>query len=81
MPQSKDSKEAMESFDAHNKGTETAIPDAEEGIHNKSEAAHLESTGHVKTTPEGYGKQGREPGSLKEPPQEPGRNGKGRHRE
>ena len=81
MAQSRDSKEAMESFDAHAKGTETAVPDAEQSTHNRSQAAHLGTEGHVHTSPEGYGKQGREPGIVNQPPQDPMRNGKGRSRE
>ena len=78
MPQSQNNKEAMEAFDAHG---ESAVPEAETRTHNRSQAAHLSSEDHVKTSPEGYGKQGREPGIVNQPPQDPTRNGKGRHRE
>ena len=77
MSQSKASKEAMEAFDSSN----NSVPAAEHGDHAKSHAAHTETEGHVHTSPDGYGKQGREPGSLKEPPQDPLRNGKGNQRQ
>ena len=73
MSQSKSSKEAMEAFDA---SKENAVPEAEQGDHAKSHAAHAEVAGKVHTSPDGYGKQGREPGTLKEPPQDPKRSGK-----
>ncbi len=72
MSQSKNSKEAMEAFDASN----SAVPAAGQGGHDKSHAAHTDVEGKAHTTPEGYGKQGREPGTLNEPPQDPKRNGK-----
>lgn len=73
MSQSKQSKEAMEAFDA---SKESAVPEADQGDHSRSHAAHLETEGKTHTTPEGYGKQGREPGTVNEPPQDPKRNGK-----
>ena len=79
MSQSKTSKEAMEAFD-NAKKQESAIP-GEHGDHSHSHAAHLETEGHVHTTPEGKGKQAREPGTLREPPQDPGRAGKTHHRQ
>ena len=79
MSQSKTSKDAMEAFDQANEAA--AVPAAETGTHARSHAAHLTEEGKVHTTPEGYGKQGREPGTLNEPPQEPSRNGKGHARE
>ena len=73
MSQSKTSKEAMKAFDASNKN---AVPPAEHGDHAKSHAAHTEIEGKAHTSTEGDGKQGREPGTLTEPPQDPKRNGK-----
>ncbi len=73
MSQSKTSKEAMEAFDA---SKQDAVPAAEHGDHAKSHAAHTEVAGKAHTSPEGYGKQGREPGTLTEPAQDPKRNGK-----
>ena len=79
MSQSKTSKEAMEAFD-NAKAHDSAVP-GEHGDHSRSHAAHLENEGHVSTIPEGYGKQGREAGTLKEPPQDPSRSGKTHHRQ
>jgi len=76
--QSKDSKQAMEAFDA---AKEQAVPEADHGDHAHSPAAHLGTEGHVHTEPEGKGKQGREPGTLRAPPQDPQRNGKTNHRQ
>ena len=57
-----------------------AIP-GDDKAHAHSHAAHLESEGKVHTSPEGYGKQGREPGTENQPPQDPNRNGKTHTRE
>lgn len=54
-------------------------PDAVPGsdnAHAHSHAAHLHTEGDVHTAPEGYGKQGREPGTVNQPPQDPKRSGK-----
>ena len=69
MSQSKDSKDAMEAFD-NAKAAESAVP-GQHGEHGHSHAAHLETEGKAKTEPQGYGKQGREPGTRIEPPQNP----------
>jgi hypothetical protein len=52
-----------------------AVP-GDDKAHAHSHAAHLDSEGKVHTSPEGYGKQGREPGTENQPPQDPNRNGK-----
>ena len=52
-----------------------ALP-RDNNAHGHSHAAHLQTEGHVHTSPEGYGKQGREPGIVNQPPQDPKRNGK-----
>ncbi len=52
-----------------------AVP-GDDNAHAHSHAAHLGSEGKVHTSPEGYGKQGREPGTENQPPQDPNRNGK-----
>ena len=57
-----------------------AVP-GNDKAHAHSHAAHLESEGKVHTSPEGYGKQGREPGTENQPPQDPNRNGKTHVRE
>ena len=57
-----------------------AVP-GEDKAHAHSHAAHLETEGKVHTSPEGYGKQGREPGTENQPPQDPRRNGKTHTRE
>lgn len=89
--QSRDSREAMEAFDAHGEsaahddseaGVASAIPGDEHGAHARSHAAHLDTAGHVKTSAhEEVGQQAREPGAERQPPQDPARSGKGRHRE
>ena len=77
MAQSQTAKEAMEAFDRAKQGGDAVGT----GSHAHSQAAHLETEGRVHTTPEGYGKQGREPGTVNQPPQDPKRNGKARGRE
>lgn len=58
------------------KGKEAdAVPGSDEA-HAHSHAAHLGTEGKVHVSPEGYGKQGREPGTENLPPQDPRRNGK-----
>ena len=52
-----------------------AVP-GEDKAHAHSHAAHLATEGNAHTVPEGNHKQGVEPGALREPPQDPGRNGK-----
>lgn len=52
-----------------------AVPE-DDTAHAHSHAAHLATEGSVHTSPENYGKQGREPGTLKEPPQDPRTSGK-----
>ena len=76
--QSKQSKEAMEAFDA---SKESAVPEADHGNHARSPGAHLQTEGKTHTEPEGKGKQGREPGTLNEPPQDPGRSGETHNRQ
>ena len=81
MAEGHDSKQAREAFEAAERDKNDAVPSAEQGSHAKSHAAHLQTEGNVHTTPEGYGKQGREPGTLNEPPQDPKTSGKAHHRE
>ncbi len=57
-----------------------AVP-GDDKAHAHSHAAHLGTEGKVHTSPEGYGKQGREPGTENQPPQDPNRNGKTHARE
>ena len=57
-----------------------AVP-GDDKAHAHSHAAHLGTEGHVHTLPEGDRKQGAEPGALREPPQDPRRNGKTHNRE
>ncbi len=57
-----------------------AVP-GEDTAHAHSHAAHLGTEGNVRTSPESYGKQGREPGTLKEPPQDPRGSGKTHNRQ
>jgi hypothetical protein len=52
-----------------------AVP-GDDKAHAHSHAAHLDTEGKAHTSPEGYGKQGREPGTENQPPQDPNRNGK-----
>ena len=58
------------------KGTHADAVPGDDTKHAHSHAAHLETEGKVHTSPEGYGKQGREPGTERQPPQDPNRNGK-----
>ena len=57
-----------------------AVP-GDDTAHAHSHAAHLATQGEVHTTPEGYGKQGREPGTVNQPPQDPRRGGKAHARQ
>jgi hypothetical protein len=57
-----------------------AVP-GDDMAHAHSHAAHLQTEGKVHTSHEGYGKQGREPGTENQPPQDPRRNGKTHNRE
>ena len=57
-----------------------AVPGSD-AAHAHSHAAHLQTEGEVHTSPEGYGKQGREPGTENQPPQDPHRSGKTHNRE
>lgn len=75
MAEGHDSRQAREAFEVSERDKNEPIPGAEQGGHAKSHAAHLETEGKAHTTPEGYGKQGREPGALNEPPQDPLRQG------
>ncbi|WP_419803988.1 hypothetical protein [Terriglobus sp.] len=75
MAEGHDSKQAREAFEAAERTKNSAIPGAEQGDHAKSHAAHLEVEGNVHTTPEGHAHQAREPGALREPPQDPQRVG------
>jgi hypothetical protein len=52
-----------------------AVP-GDDTAHAHSHAAHLASEGKVHLAAEGIGKQGREAGSLNQPPQDPNRDGK-----
>ena len=54
-----------------------AVP-GDDKAHAHSHAAHLEETGKTHLAAEGVGKQGREAGSLNQPPQDPARNGQTR---
>ncbi|MGI4758887.1 MAG: hypothetical protein ACRYGF_18815 [Janthinobacterium lividum] len=72
----------------HGKALSEAVkaqhPDAVPGNdaeHAHSHAAHLHTPGDVHSKPEGNLRQGSEPGARREPPQDPGRNGKGHNRE
>ena len=79
MAEGHSSKQAREAFEASERNKNQAVPGAEEGGHAKSHAAHLETEGKAHMTPDGYGKQGREAGTLKEPPQDPRTQGKAFH--
>ncbi len=57
-----------------------AVPGSD-AAHAHSHAAHLDVQGEVHTSSEGYGKQGREPGAVNQPPQDPARSGKTHVRE
>lgn len=57
-----------------------AVP-GNDKAHAHSHAAHLHETGNASLSTAGIGKQGREPGSIQQPPQDPKRNGKTHHRE
>jgi len=57
-----------------------AVP-GNDKAHAHSHAAHLHETGNASLSMGGIGKQGREPGSIQQPPQDPKRNGKTHHRE
>lgn len=61
--------------DAVKAGHVDAVPGADKA-HAHSHAAHLGTEGNVHTAPEGVGKQGREPGSVNQPPQDPKVSGK-----
>ena len=76
MAEGHDSKLAREACEASERNKNSAVPGAEQGGHAKSHAAHLETEGKAHVIPEGYGKQGREPGTLNEPPQDPLTSGK-----
>ncbi len=52
-----------------------AVPGADTA-HAHSHAAHLETEGNAHTMPEGKGKQGREAGTVNQPPQDPKTSGK-----
>jgi hypothetical protein len=66
--------------DAVKDGHIDAVP-GDDNAHAHSHAAHLGNTGTLHLAPEGVGKQGREAGSLNQPPQDPTRNGKTHTRE
>ena len=52
-----------------------AVPGAD-NAHPHSHAAHLATEGNVHLAPESVGKQGREPGSVNQSPQDPKLSGK-----
>jgi hypothetical protein len=52
-----------------------AIP-GDDKAHAHSHAAHLHDNGNAHISSVGVGKQGREPGAIQQPPQDPKRNGK-----
>ena len=79
MAEGHDSKQAREAFEASERSQNSAVPGADQGGHAKSHAAHLQAGGDAHTAPEGDGKQGREPGTLNEPPQDPRTQGKAFH--
>ncbi len=54
-----------------------AVP-GDDKAHANSHAAHLHDAGNTRLAAEGIGKQGREPGAINQPPQDPTRNGKTR---
>lgn len=56
-----------------------AVP-GNDDAHAHSHAAHLGTEGKVHVSPEGYGKQGREPGTEDLPPQDPKLSGKAHER-
>ena len=66
--------------DAVKAGSTDAVP-GEDKAHAHSHAAHLETEGKAHVAPEGVGKQGREPGAVNQPPQDPKRSGKTHARE
>ena len=58
-----------------------AVP-GNDKAHAHSHAAHLQPEANIHlVSGGGAGKQGREPGTLREPPQDPKRNGKGHGRQ
>ena len=61
--------------DAVKAAHEDAVP-SDDQAHAHSHAAHLQAAGAVHTAPEGYGKQGREPGVVNQPPQDSKTSGK-----
>lgn len=61
-------------------GREDSVPGSDKG-HAHSHAAHLGTEGNVRPSTVNIGKQGREAGSIQQPPQDPARNGKSRHRQ
>lgn len=60
--------------DAVKTGHVDAVP-GDDKAHAHSHAAHLQAEGNVHTSPVG-GKQGREPGAVNQPPQDPKTSGK-----
>ena len=76
MAEGHDGKQAREAFEAAERNKNEPIPEAEQGGHTKSHAAHLQAEGHTHNSAEGSRKQGSEPGALKEPPQDPRTQGK-----
>jgi len=61
-------------------GREDAVP-GNDKAHAHSYAAHLGSQGSVKASPVNVGKQGLETDAIRQPPQDPKRNGKTHHRQ
>ncbi|MEK6396904.1 MAG: hypothetical protein V4734_02365 [Terriglobus sp.] len=57
-----------------------AVP-GNDKAHAHSHAAHLHENGNASMSGIGIGKQGREPGAIQQPPQDPRRNGKTNHRD
>jgi hypothetical protein len=56
-----------------------AVP-GDDKAHAHSHAAHLHDEGNTRLAAEGIGKQGREPGSINQPPQDPKLTGKNHNR-
>jgi hypothetical protein len=76
--------QALDEVASHTTGANKNIdpvPEAEEGNHPRSHAAHLGDDAREHTKPAGDLRQGSSPGALREPPQETSRIGKQHRRE
>jgi hypothetical protein len=76
--------QALDEVASHTTGANKNIdpvPEAQEGNHPRSHAAHLGNDGRDHTKPAGDLRQGSTPGALREPPQELSRIGKQRRRQ